>query len=238
MQSKRLSRSVRLQQTMLGCYPAGRAAALSGIPRDRLHAWARAGVLVPSVAQARERLWSYTDLLALRLTWLRATAMPPGRGRRRDLPDPRAELRRALALLSDWMPEGRSPGLGGEPDEQPAPLLADWDGNLALHTGEGVADDDADDKWVDLFARFEVEEACGPDLVSPRPHLRIVPGKVAGEPHLAGSRLTTLSVAALARRGLSLEEIAALFPDQQRAALGEAVELEDELAAGPDAAGG
>lgn len=226
---------------MLGCYRAERAAALSGVPRDRLHAWARAGVVVPSVAHIREqRLWSYTDLLALRLTWLRATAAPGGRTRRASsLPDPRAELRRALTLLADW-----APGQSGEQDAQPAPLLSDRDGNLALHDGSNGAAAAArqpdgswpDGRWVDLFARFDAGGASGPDLVHPRPSLRIVPGKVAGEPHLAGTRLTSLSVAALARRGLSMDEIAGLFPDQQRAALGEAVELERELAAGPHAA--
>jgi uncharacterized protein (DUF433 family) len=227
MHSKRLSRSVRLQQTTLGCYTAARAAALSGVPRDRLQSWARSEVVVPSVARVRERLWSYTDLLALRLTWLRTAA-----GRRRRLPDPREELRHALAALADWAPDHDE-----DSDDPPAPLLADLEGNLAL--GNGAADAAwepggtwPEGTWVDLFASFEVAGAHGPHLVRPRPNLRIVPGKVAGEPHLSGTRLTTLSVATLARRGLSLDEIAGLFPDQQRVALGEAIDLEDELTAG------
>jgi uncharacterized protein (DUF433 family) len=69
------------------------------------------------------------------------------------------------------------------------------------------------------------------DLRAPRPRLRIVPGKVAGEPHLVGSRLTTRTVAALAARGFSAEQIAALYMHEDPAALAEAVELERSLAA-------
>ena len=38
----------------------------------------------------------------------------------------------------------------------------------------------------------------GPDLVAPRPELRIVPGRLAGEPHIRGTRIGTLQIAALA----------------------------------------
>jgi uncharacterized protein (DUF433 family) len=80
---------------------------------------------------------------------------------------------------------------------------------------------------LDLFAPFE----HGPDLRVPRPHLRIVPGNVAGEPHLAHSRLTTRVVAALAGRGFSLEQIKALYPRDDPAGLREAIDLEGQLAA-------
>jgi len=69
------------------------------------------------------------------------------------------------------------------------------------------------------------------DLRVPRPRLRIVPGKVAGEPHLVGSRLTTRTVAGLAVRGLSVAQIAVLYPHEEPEALAEAVELERSLAA-------
>ena len=44
---------------------------MTGVPKSTVHYWARKGHLVPSVAQ-KPRLWSYTDLLALRtIYWLR-----------------------------------------------------------------------------------------------------------------------------------------------------------------------
>jgi uncharacterized protein (DUF433 family) len=92
---------------------------------------------------------------------------------------------------------------------------------------------------VDLFGPFAPPAhpdgdwpvpAPGPDLLRPRPHLRIVPGKLSGEPHLAGSRLTSRSIAALAARGLGSEAIHNLFLDQTRAAITEAIDLERQLA--------
>jgi uncharacterized protein (DUF433 family) len=85
---------------------------------------------------------------------------------------------------------------------------------------------------LDLLGPFEIDAARGPDLVRPRPLLRIVPGKVGGEPHLKGSRLTTLTVAALASQGYSVERITALYPDEDPEALEEALELEAMLNAG------
>src|SRR5262245_19717929 len=55
-----------------GCYEASRAAALSGVPISTVYHWARTGVVVPSVSPIREKLWSYADLMALRVvSWLR-----------------------------------------------------------------------------------------------------------------------------------------------------------------------
>jgi DNA-binding transcriptional MerR regulator len=55
-----------------GAYTVERAAALSGVPRSTVHYWARNGHLLPSVSEA-PRLYSFTDLLALRvLYWLPA----------------------------------------------------------------------------------------------------------------------------------------------------------------------
>ena len=56
-----------------------------------------------------------------------------------------------------------------------------------------------------------------------------MPGKCAGEPHLAGSRLTTLTVSALAERGFGIEDIARLYPDEDVVSLAEAIELEHSL---------
>jgi hypothetical protein len=49
------------------CYDARRAAALSGVPLSTLYQWARRGIIEPSASAERPRLWSYADLMALRI---------------------------------------------------------------------------------------------------------------------------------------------------------------------------
>ena len=62
-----------------GCYEAARAAALAGLPPALVTRWARRRVVVPSAARERERLWSWADLVALRLAWTRVAAgVDPG----------------------------------------------------------------------------------------------------------------------------------------------------------------
>jgi uncharacterized protein (DUF433 family) len=67
------------------------------------------------------------------------------------------------------------------------------------------------------------------DLRRPRPRLRIHPGRVSGEPHLVHSRLTTQAVAGLARRGLPLDRIAELYPDEDAQGLAETIDFEAQL---------
>jgi uncharacterized protein (DUF433 family) len=69
----------------------------------------------------------------------------------------------------------------------------------------------------------------GPDLVTPRPRLRIVPGKLAGAPHVHRTRIETEALAALQRRGLSVSKITALYPAIQTADIEDALDLEREL---------
>src|SRR5262249_22340863 len=82
-----------------GCYEAQRAAALVGIPLSTLYYWAKTGVVVPSISPVREKLWSYADLMAVRIvSWLRhpkdsGEAVVPG--------TTMAEVRRALAFLAE-----------------------------------------------------------------------------------------------------------------------------------------
>lgn len=57
----------------LGSYEAPRAASLAGVPLSTVYDWARKDVVVPSISPSREKLWSYGDLLTLRLVrWLRS----------------------------------------------------------------------------------------------------------------------------------------------------------------------
>lgn len=91
-------------------------------------------------------------------------------------------------------------------------------------SGQGVLAE-----WLDLVGPFEGTDGAGPDLRRPREHLRIVPGKGAGEPHLEGSRLTAVTIAVLASRGFTLDDVARLYPDEARESLAEAIELERSL---------
>lgn len=203
----------------LGAYEAPRAAALAGLPVSTLYDWARKEVVVPSVSAQREMLWSYGDLLTLRLVrWLRTDKQEARR-------TAMSEVRAALDQFSDDLWSEVEPG-----DTRPT-IKVDQAGRV-FHRDrlESSSGQRALDGTLDLFEPF----STGPDLRQPDKHLRIVPGKCSGEPHVLGTRLTTRTVAALGQRGYSLDSIAALYPDAEVAALEEALRLERTL--GLDAA--
>lgn len=215
-----------------GCYDATRAAALSGVPKSTVYWWARNGVVVPSVSSVQEKLWSYSDLMALRIvSWLRHVK-PAGDGA--DLPaSPMPKVRRALELLDEleldpWRPDA----------SQASPLLVDRSGRIYVRDGR-LHDDQVLNldgqpsllpaQSLGLTAPFEDAGLRGPDLLRPRPHLRIVPSRVAGEPHVEHSRLTTQTIAALGDRGYSAEQIAAMY-EEPELVIAEAIDLERQLA--------
>ena len=62
----------------LGAYTADRASALSGVPKSTIHYWDRTGVLKPGVSRSKTKLWSYADLMGLRVIyWLRSRKDEP-----------------------------------------------------------------------------------------------------------------------------------------------------------------
>jgi hypothetical protein len=208
-----------------GAYTAERAAALSGVPRSTVHYWSRHDVLVPSVSPTKMKLWSYTDRMGLRtISWLRqrkvtdagwdipATTMPA--------------VRRALKALGRldldlWTEEGR-PSVRVDPNGEIYIVTHSGPESLA---GARPLDPD----MFDLIGPFETQVARGPDLQAPRPNLRIVPGKLSGSPHIAHSRIETLTVAALADRGYDTAKIERLYPNVIPIAFVEAVDLERQL---------
>lgn len=198
----------------LGAYEAPRAAALAGVPLRTVYDWARKELVVPSISQSREKLWSYGDLLTLRLVrWLRS-----------DKPDARrtamAEVR---AMLDRFVDELWCEAASGH--ARPT-IAVDASGRVFhVERAEGTSGQRAFGDALDLFAPFE----DGPDLREPGAHLRIVPGRCAGEPHLVGTRLTTRTIAALAERGYDLATIVALYPDEDVDALDEALRFEQRL---------
>lgn len=208
-----------------GCYEAPRAAALSGVPISTVYDWARKGVVVPSVSAEREKLWSYADLMALRIVyWLRHP-----KGDNDVVPaSPMPEVRRALGRLDDLGLDIWADGGGGS-----SPLLVDRGARIYIAAAGEVMDASGQhviDDCLDLLAPFlDDGKVRGPDLRRPRPLLRIVPGKCAGEPHLSGTRLTTQTLAALVDRGYDVDGIYRLYPDQDVDAIGEAIDLERQL---------
>lgn len=211
-----------------GCYEAPRAAALSGVPISTLYECARKGVVSPSTSTTRPRRWSYADLMALRIVyWLRHDKD----GEDHYPPSPMPEVRRALEQLE-------TAGLDLWTSDRRTPLLVDRRGHITIITPDGPRQSDGQGRLdvLDLLAPFALAPLGAPDLVRPRLHLQIVPGKVSGEPHLEHSRLTTLTIAALADRGYEIGAIAALYPDEDPIALAEAIDLEHSLHLGEKAA--
>lgn len=219
--------SARVKAAFEGCYEARRAAALSGVPLSTVYFWARSGVIKPSVSPSRFKLWSYADLMALRIVyWLRHLK------ERRD-----SELGASLMLrVREALAELERLGLdiwddgAGQPDSS---LRVDTSFKIWTIAGSATAahDQQAPPDTLDLLGPFEFGHQRGPDLRRPRPNLRIIPGRLSGEPHLAGSRVTTQVAAALYRNIPDVKKIADLYPGLGVRSFEEAIEFEHSLAA-------
>ena len=137
----------------------------------------RRSVLIPSVSDVRPMRWSYADLIGLRIvSWLRH---PNGEPHPEYSASPMPEVRRALNQMELHHLDLWSESEGGR-----TPLFVDQEGQITIRTSEGDvrATGQTALDVLDSLAPFSPESSRGPDLVRPRPHLRIVPGKVAGEP--------------------------------------------------------
>ena len=210
-----------------GTYTADRAAALSGVPRSTVHYWARREILVPSVSAERVKLWSYADLLALRtIAWLRQPKQALD-----GIDVPRSAMpavRRALAEL-------RTLDLGLWSADDGPRVAVDRHGEIHLQVDQATFETldrtrPLDAELLDLICPFASGKGVqGPDLHTPRPHLRIVPGKLGGSPHVARTRIETVVIAALRDRDLPLERIRALYPKLEAAAIDDAIDLERQL---------
>ena len=217
-----------------GVYTADRAAGLSGVPKSTVHYWARKEILVPSVSAERVKLWSYADLMGLRtIYWMR---QPKRASDGRDVP--RTAMKAVLRALSELRDLDLSLWT-----ENGAPRVAvDRGGHVWLRTEPGAVQRldgqrPLDAEWLDLIEPFSTSEGTkGPDLQAPKPHLRIVPGKLSGSPHIVRTRIETIAIAALRHRGFDHEEIHQLYPVVAPVAIAEAIELELQLRANLSAA--
>jgi uncharacterized protein (DUF433 family) len=198
--------------SLRGVYDGHRAAALSGVPYSTLQYWARERVVVPSISPERVRLWSWSDLLKLRaVTWLRK------RGH--------MGMQRVLALVG----EIDQLGLADVPLKDLVLVSARGEPYIALDGVVFCADRGRQigaGEFLYLVRPFDV---TGPDLLIPRPTLRIIPGKVSGQPHVANTRIPSLSVYALSQSGYGVRDILTMLPDLTEGAVTESVDLEESL---------
>jgi uncharacterized protein (DUF433 family) len=212
-----------------GAYPADRAAALSGVPLSTTHWWARNDILVPSISASKVKLWSYSDLMGLRIIyWLRQTKEAPDGVAvpRTAMPAVRRALQQLVELdLRLW-----------SEDNGPA-VAVDRSGTLIVLTEPDAEAPnrqrrlDAEDDLLRVTDPFEASEGSrGPDLHAPRPRLRIVPGKLGGSPHVAHTRLESQALGALAASGLPEAKIYRLYPNVAAPAIDDALDLERQLA--------
>lgn len=205
-------------------YTADRAAALAGIPLSTLHYWARKGIWIPSVSDTKVKRWSFADLLALRLIdWLR-----------RDKPKekapriPMSKIRQALSSVESF---------GERVEDRSVKVTVDRGGFIVLEVqgevflplgGRFTAPLTTAD--LDLVDEWKVHRAIrGPNLFEPRPSLKIIPGKLSGEPHAEGTRIPSRMVWSLRRQGLGTADIIELYPRLTEQNVDMAIDLEDEL---------
>jgi len=205
-----------------GVYTAERAAALSGVPKSTIYYWANMGIYVPSVSPSREKLWSFSDLLALRAVyWLRQDKPVAARTTMKRV---RQALREAAQLRVTFGALDLSVDATGEVFyRHPA------DQTLRRPGGQTVLEEPL--RQLHLLVEYEIDGRLGPNLKRPRDHLLILPGKLSGEPHIQGTRIGSAQVAALHRGGFSSADIAILYPvlSQEPQAVDEAISLEQQL---------
>lgn len=210
-----------------GAYTAARASALSGVPQTTIHYWAREGIVVPSVSAQRVKLWSYQDLLALRTVyWLR---------QRKTASTGHEIPATAMRTVRQALDELRSLDLETVGDDGEATLVITPDGQVLvrepgspprLPTGQGILPE-----VLDVIAPFStLERTRGVDLRAPAEHVRILPRRLAGAPHVSGTRIDTESLAALRSRGFDDQRILALYPELSAGQLADALSVEAQLA--------
>jgi uncharacterized protein (DUF433 family) len=215
--------------TQRGAYPADRTAALSGVPISTVHWWARNDVLVPSISAQRIKLWSYPDLMGLRIIyWLRQVKHAPDGAAipRTAMP----AVRRALTQLAEldlrlWSEET---GPNVQVNRSGNVFVASEPDPEAAHRQRALETGGAD--LLDVLDPFlSGEGSRGPNLLRPRPMLRIVPGKLGGSPHVVHTRLESQALGALATNGLSVNKIYRLYPSVEPQAIDDALDLERQL---------
>jgi len=209
-----------------GRYAAERAAQLSGVPKSTIYYWRRNGILISDFPNADPALWSYRDLVLLRLlAWLRQGGMQrPLAAEKtvsiRDQLTAGHEVRRIHATKTDIV-------MSGEADDD----FVDDRENLLPSSD-----------FYDLLSTFDLYEPIdelrsasrgrvwAPDLVTPSEHSMISPWVLAGDPCVERSRIPTSAIYALrTERELPAEAIVELYPGLSVSAVEDVTRLERRL---------
>lgn len=213
-----------------GAYSAERAAALAGVPQSTVYYWARHDIYAPTLSRERVMLWSWADLLALRaIYWLRA-AKPDLQIRATTM----RKVRQVLSALEDDYGTrlgehlaNRSVVLHVDPRGRPYIEVSDV---VLQPVASGVYQKASIEIAVDLLREYEPGHGLhGPHLLLPRPLLRIIPGKLGGQPHVYDTRVETRVLMALTSRGYQTERLLDLYPFLDKDSVQQAIELEEQL---------
>lgn len=205
-----------------GQYRAERAAQLSGVPQRTLYHWASEGYLVPDFDDAHPKMWSYRDLIFVRLfVWLRSKGFRPGAACKRV-----EVIRHAIEVEDLHIAVVRA-------------------GNRRLLLNDETFDRITGDGFLpivfDYLDAFNLEDPSnipevgrgpirGPNLVRPSEYTSISPWVMSGEPCVRRSRIPTASLFALQReRGLTSSDIVQLYSHVTIEAVDDAIELEERL---------
>jgi uncharacterized protein (DUF433 family)/DNA-binding transcriptional MerR regulator len=201
-----------------GVYDARRAAALAGVPVSTLHYWARTGLYVPSVSpDPRPRLWSWADLLALRAIDFFRKQKGADEPNRATIGRIRIAMR---ALESHGFTKEALAHVVAVSRAGVLHILTEPAAVRADATGQTVSTD-----MIELVRPY----GGGPNLLNPRPKLRIIPGKLQGEPHIHNTRITSAAIYALHNSGYESGQICAFYPSIAKDEIAEAIELEHSL---------
>jgi uncharacterized protein (DUF433 family)/DNA-binding transcriptional MerR regulator len=208
-------------ETGRGVYDTRRASALSGVPFRTLHYWASEGVYAPSIdPEPRTRLWSWGDLLAVRaIHWFRHG------GQRGNVGAPPVSMAKIRAML-------RAIDALGQSREALSRLVAVSEGgdlHITLGDDHIVRADGTGQHVIPGTIRLVRPYGSGPDLLRPRTHLRIIPGKLHGEPHVEQTRIATAVLFKLHEMGYPSADILSMYPDISSSALRDALDLERSL---------
>lgn len=209
-----------------GRYSVHRASQLSGVPSSTVYNWRRNSILEPDYPGANPALWSYRDLVLLRLlAWLRQGGMP-----RPLAAEKVSSVRSQLSAGKDIRKIHASQSeviLSGPDDDN----VDDDRGNLLPSSD-----------FYDLLAKFDLHEPVdelrnsangpvwAPNLVTPSDHSMISPFVLAGDPCVEHSRIPTAAIYALhTERQLPVAAIVDLYPGITEASVEDVVQLEGRL---------
>jgi uncharacterized protein (DUF433 family) len=203
---------------------------LAGVPVSTVYYWARQRVYEPSISRTRLILWSWPDLLALRaIYWLRQG--------KPNLALERTTMSQVRGMLETL--EALGDRLGGHLANRSVVLRVDARGRPHLGIEDkllyplrgGAAQFVSPETAIDLLREYEPGggSLLGPHLLEPRPRLRIIPGKLGGEPHVRDTRVETLAIDALAQHGYTIPNILQLYPFLDSASVEDSLDLERQL---------